>query len=106
MPSVISVFPVKEDVAWSLKHDLQSPLTLVFHTPIVSFRQCFCVRFRNAPIAWQHRFDLSDDDFMRENANNGVWFPFVNDCHNAINDALSNSGLENPGAPGGRFGGP
>jgi RHS repeat-associated protein len=45
-------------------------------------------------------------DFMRQNANNGIWFPFVNDCHNAINDALKNAGLENPGAPGGRFGGP
>jgi len=23
-------------------------------------------------------------DFMRENQNNGMWFSFVNDCHNAI----------------------
>ena len=45
-------------------------------------------------------------DFMRDNQNNGVWFPFVNDCHNAVKDAVENSGLEYPGAPGGRFGDP
>jgi len=45
-------------------------------------------------------------DFMKENANNGIWFPFINDCHNAIDDALSNAGLKNPGAPGGRLGSP
>jgi len=45
-------------------------------------------------------------DFMRENQNNGMWFPFVNDCHNAIQDAVENSGLTYPGAPGGRFGPP
>lgn len=43
-------------------------------------------------------------DFMREHKNDGPWVPFLNDCHNAINDALTNSGLPNPGAPGGRFG--
>ena len=43
-------------------------------------------------------------DFMRKNQNNGIWFPFANDCHNAIDDAIKNSGLTNPSAPGGRFG--
>jgi hypothetical protein len=45
-------------------------------------------------------------DFMRENQNNGMWFPFVNDCHNAVKDAVESAGLEYPGAPGGRFGKP
>lgn len=43
-------------------------------------------------------------NYMRENQNNGIWFPFANDCHNAIDDAIKNSGLKNSGAPGGRFG--
>ncbi len=43
-------------------------------------------------------------DFMRENQNNGVWVPFVNDCHNAVQDAVESAGLKFPGAPGGRFG--
>jgi hypothetical protein len=45
-------------------------------------------------------------DFMRENQNNGIWFPVVNDCHTAIKDAVENSGLKYPGAPGGRIGAP
>jgi RHS repeat-associated protein len=45
-------------------------------------------------------------DFMRDNQNNGIWFPFANDCHNAIQDAVENAGLQYPGAPGGRFGAP
>jgi RHS repeat-associated protein len=45
-------------------------------------------------------------DYMRRNANNGIWSPFLNDCHNAVNDALGNAGLTNPGAPGGRLGSP
>jgi RHS repeat-associated protein len=36
----------------------------------------------------------------------GVWVPGVNDCHDAANTCLVNSGLTNPGAPGGRFGDP
>jgi RHS repeat-associated protein len=43
-------------------------------------------------------------DFMRQNQNNGVWFPGVNDCHSAVSDAVQHSGLEYPGAPGGRIG--
>jgi hypothetical protein len=45
-------------------------------------------------------------DFMRKNQNNGIWFPFLNDCHNAVQDAVENAGLKYPGAPGGRFGPP
>ncbi len=45
-------------------------------------------------------------DFMRQNQNNGMWIPLVNDCHNAVQDAVENTGLEYPGAPGGRFGEP
>ena len=45
-------------------------------------------------------------DFMRNNQNNGMWFPGINDCHNAVQNAVENSGLKYPGAPGGRFGEP
>lgn len=45
-------------------------------------------------------------DFMWHNQNNGIWFPWINDCHNAVQDAVENSGLNYPGAPGGRFGEP
>ena len=45
-------------------------------------------------------------DFMRENQNNGIWFPGINDCHNAVQDAVENFGLKYPGAPGGRLGAP
>ncbi len=43
-------------------------------------------------------------DYLRENADNGIWIPFINDCHNAVQDAVEASGLHYPGAPGGRFG--
>lgn len=43
-------------------------------------------------------------DYMRANQNNGMWFPGVNDCHNAVEDAVENSSLIYPGAPGGRVG--
>jgi uncharacterized protein RhaS with RHS repeats len=45
-------------------------------------------------------------DFMRENQDDGMWFPFVNDCHNAVQEAVENADMEYPGAPGGRFGPP
>jgi len=45
-------------------------------------------------------------DFMKQNQNNGMWFPFANDCHNAVQDAVKKAGLKYPGAPGGRFGAP
>lgn len=43
-------------------------------------------------------------DFMRENQNNGIWFPVLNDCHNAVSDAVESAGLKYPGAVGGRLG--
>jgi RHS repeat-associated protein len=48
-----------------------------------------------------------EDDIMnccRASANSGVWFPWVNDCHNAADKCIRKSGLKNPGAPGGRTG--
>ncbi len=44
--------------------------------------------------------------FMRENQNNGVWFPLINDCHNAVQDAVEASGLKYPGAIVGRLDNP
>jgi RHS repeat-associated protein len=43
-------------------------------------------------------------DFLEKNADNGIWFPFINDCHNAVKDAVESVGLTYPGAPGGRLG--
>jgi hypothetical protein len=43
-------------------------------------------------------------DFLRQHANDGIWFPGLNDCHTAIDRALNANGLVNPGAPGGRLG--
>lgn len=40
----------------------------------------------------------------RNNANNGVWVPGINDCHNAAQESVEESDLKYPGAPGGRFG--
>jgi RHS repeat-associated protein len=48
-----------------------------------------------------------EDEIMnccRASANSGVWFPWVNDCHNAADKCIRKSGLSNPGAPGGRTG--
>ena len=40
-----------------------------------------------------------------ETANEGLmWFPGINDCHEALDDCLAEAGVENPGAPGGRVG--
>ena len=36
--------------------------------------------------------------------NNGLWFPEVNDCHNAVADCITKNGLVPPEAPGGRVG--
>jgi len=40
----------------------------------------------------------------KKNANNGLWFPGINDCHNAANDCIESAGLKTPGAPGARLG--
>jgi len=44
--------------------------------------------------------------FCRDTANKGLWFPGVNDCHEAADDCITGQGLTNPGAPGGRAGEP
>lgn len=45
-------------------------------------------------------------EYLKKNADNGLWVPFINDCHDAVEDAVESSGFEYPGAPGGRFGEP
>lgn len=35
----------------------------------------------------------------RNNANNGTFVPFKNDCHNSVKNCLSSNGLSDPGAP-------
>lgn len=50
-----------------------------------------------------------EDDIMnccRNSANNGVWYPPFNDCHEAADDCIKKQGLKNPKAPGGRIGEP
>jgi RHS repeat-associated protein len=42
----------------------------------------------------------------KKTADKGIWFPPVNDCHEAVGDCLKESGIKNPGAPGGRVGSP
>jgi hypothetical protein len=32
----------------------------------------------------------------RKTANNGIFFPWINDCHNSVNDCLGNNGLKSP----------
>jgi hypothetical protein len=39
-------------------------------------------------------------------ANAGIWFPVINDCHEAVDDCLSLLRFKNPGPPGGRTGKP
>ena len=51
--------------------------------------------------------DGTEDGIMkccRETANNGPWIPGAHDCHNAADRCITGSGLQNPGAPGGRVG--
>jgi RHS repeat-associated protein len=43
-------------------------------------------------------------NYMKDTRNSGLYFPFLNDCHTHVDTTLSNFGLENPGAPGGRLG--
>lgn len=43
-------------------------------------------------------------DLMEKTQNSGMWFPGLNDCHNAVDRVLRDSGVPNPGAPGGRLG--
>ena len=43
-------------------------------------------------------------NYMEQTRNSGLYIPGVRDCHSAVDRTLSNFGLENPGAPGGRLG--
>ncbi len=45
-------------------------------------------------------------DCCRANANAGIWLPWINDCHNALEDCTEEAGMDYPGAPGGRLGPP
>lgn len=50
---------------------------------------------------------IAEKDIMAHfdaNRNKGMWMGFINDCYNKIDDTLSRFGLQNPGAPGGRWG--
>jgi RHS repeat-associated protein len=52
--------------------------------------------------------NMSESKFMNlidsaDNWNNGLYFPFVNDCHNDLERAFDHAGVEYPGAPNGRF---
>ena len=42
-------------------------------------------------------------DFLEEHANDVVWVPRVNDCHNAVADGLDTAGLPKTPSPNGRF---
>jgi len=51
---------------------------------------------------------ITEQDFMNgintsDNWNNGLYFPFVNDCHNDLERAFNNVGVDYPGAPNGRL---
>jgi hypothetical protein len=50
-----------------------------------------------------------ENDVMKccqKTADDGIWFPWLNDCHVAADDCLKSKGLKNPGAPGDRLGEP
>jgi hypothetical protein len=40
----------------------------------------------------------------KNTADNGIWFPILNDCHNPLEKCIKDAGLVSPGAPGGRLG--
>lgn len=42
-------------------------------------------------------------NYCQANANNGLWVPGINDCHNAAADSVESSGSTYPGTPNGRF---
>jgi len=42
----------------------------------------------------------------RDTANKGLWFSYLNDCHEAADDCIKEQKLKNPKAPGERFGKP
>ncbi|SFC76438.1 RHS repeat domain-containing protein [Pseudoalteromonas denitrificans] len=51
---------------------------------------------------------MTEEEFMdkinsADNWNNGLYFPFVNDCHNDLERAFDHVGIDYPGAPNERF---
>lgn len=51
---------------------------------------------------------MTESEFMDQlrnapNWNNGLYFPFINDCHNDLERAFEHAGVDYPGAPNGRF---
>jgi hypothetical protein len=40
----------------------------------------------------------------KEHADDGIWVPYINDCHNAARESVESNGLSYPGSPGGRIG--
>jgi RHS repeat-associated protein len=51
--------------------------------------------------------DGHEDSIMKccnKTADQGMWFPGINDCHNSLDRCLKGEGIANPGAPGGRMG--
>jgi RHS repeat-associated protein len=50
---------------------------------------------------------MTESDFMNKvqtnpDINKGGWIPWVNDCHNSMENAFNEAGVKYPGAPGGR----
>ena len=43
-------------------------------------------------------------DWMNKHANDGIWFPYKNDCHSRIDRALKEYGIQPIDSPNGRFG--
>jgi hypothetical protein len=43
-------------------------------------------------------------DCCKNTADDGIWFPGTNDCHNSAERCIKDAGLVYPGAPGGRLG--
>ena len=52
----------------------------------------------------QHLPESDVMNYMDDTRNSGLYIPGLRDCHSAVDRTLSNFGLVNPGAPGGRLG--
>lgn len=51
---------------------------------------------------------MTDREFMNRiesypGWNRGLWFPWLNDCHNDLEKAFKHAGVPYPGAPNGRL---
>jgi len=52
----------------------------------------------------QHLPESDVMNYMDDTRTSGLYIPGLRDCHSAVDRTLSNFGLVNPGAPGGRLG--